>query len=413
MNRALVTAVLWTIAPVFAEAHARPAALTSVHRRPGGDLVATATWGLAFRDGGQWSLGCAAAYGVDADIEDALLVVDEEGTLVLGTFDGLFESPDGCFFTRAPGSLGEEWVVGLTVDPEGVVYAGLTRLGADDQLYRRDAGGLWEATGEPLEPLLGDLHAEAADDLWLTSFYPRTAEGPPRVFLERSRDGGATRTRWELPLLESEYGATILASRRGVVHLAVRHFDGELQPERLLRFDGEREVFESVHTMVQMEQGLWTDRGLSVIGRAGGVDRSVDGRTFARVYEVAGRCLVELEGQLVACTDPARDGMALGALSEAVEPRLQLAQLSALRACSPSSRSGAECPAFREALAEDVQVAVDGVPPPGTAAASDGGCAVSATERAPGAEGALAVAWLIAQRRRRRKTSARPMRPAP
>ena len=406
----LSVAVLSVALPASGAAHARPAALTGVHARAGGDLVAGATWGLVFRDDGAWSLGCAAAYGVDANVQDASLALDGAGVMVLGTYDGLFESRDGCTFDRGPAPLDEGWTVAVATATDGSVLAALSSVSQADQLYRRAVGGPWAPHGGPLERLVSDLVFDG-ETLWMTTFRPRTAAGPPAVFLERSDDGGLTFEAWELPVVDSEYGAHLLAARDGEVHLAVRHFEGEAVPERLLRFADD--AFTQVHAMVQMEAGLWTEDGLWVIARAGGLDLAPDGVAFARIHDVAGRCLAAIDGELLACTDPARDGMALGAVTtDSVEPWLQLAELSALRACPAASEAAATCPMFREALAEDVQVPVDGVPPPGTALPDEGGCAVGGAEGAPGFGGALALAW-VAQRRRRRKKSARPTKPAP
>jgi len=406
----LAAALLLLGGATVAHAHVRPAAFTTVAQRGDGSLVAGATWGLAFRDGGEWSLGCAAAFGVDANVEDAQVAVDGAGTLVLGTFDGLYESTDGCTFSQPAGPLAEGWVVDVAPDGSGGVYAALTRVSGSDQLYHRSAGEAWVPVGEPLDALVGELHGEGPR-LWRVLFRPRSAAGPPRVYLERG--DGRSFERWELPLEGTEYGATILAARAGEAHLAVRHFDGETVPERLLRFDAMSGLFEEVHRMPQLEAGAWTGDGLWVIGRLGGLELAPDGRAFGAVHEVAGRCLARVDGVLMACTDPARDGVALAEVSvEALIPIVRLEALDSLRSCPAESDAAVVCPSYREPLAEDVKVPVDGVPPPGWPD-SGCGCTVPTRERAPRTEGALALAWLALQRRRRKKARAAPIRAKP
>lgn len=411
MTRVAAVLLVVGVASV-AHGHARPAAFTTAHQRADGSLVLGATWGLAFRDGEQWSLGCAAAFGVDANTEDAQVALDGSGVIVLGTFDGLYESADGCTFTRPDGLLADGWVVDVTPDGSGGVYAALTQVSGADQLYHRGLGEPWEAVGEPLDALVGQLHGTGTE-LWRVLFRPRSAGGEPRVFLERSGDGRVFE-RWELPLEGTEYGATILAIRDGVVHLTVRHFDGEAVPERLLRFEVATESFELVHRAPQLEAGAWTADGLWTISRLGGLHLAVDGRAFETVHDVAGRCLVTIDGVLTACTDPARDGMALATVTaESLTPLVTLDAFGSLRDCPAESDAALVCPDFREALAEDVRVPVDGVPPPGTPTGGCG-CALHTRERAPRMGGALALAWLFLQRRRRRtKARAAPMSAKP
>lgn len=414
MTRCLAALALVASTASSARAHARPAALTTAHQRADGSLVLGATWGLAFRDAGEWSLGCAAAFAVDADEEDAQVALDGAGTIVLGTFDGLFESTDGCTFSQPAGPLPESWVVDVVTDPEGGVYAAATRVAAPDQLFHRTVDGPWESVGDPLDALVAQLLMDGST-LWRVLFLPRSAEGPPQVFLERSDDGVAF-DRYEVALEGTEYSATLLAARDGEVHLVVRHFDGEAEPERVLRFDVTTETFEQVHAAAQLEVGAWTDDGLWVISRLEGLDLSPDGRTFERAHDVAGRCLVTIDGSLAACLDPARDPALLAHVTrEAVAPIVHLADFDSLRACPAESDAALVCPAFREALAEDVEVPVDGVPPPGTSTGGGGcACAISTRERAPLTEGAFGLVLLLAQRRRRRtKASAAPMSAKP
>lgn len=394
------------------QAHTRPAALTGAHQRADGSLVLGATWGLAYRDAGDWTLGCAAAFEVDANVEDAQVALDGDGTIVLGTFGGLFESADGCTFTQPEGLLATGWVVDVVADDEGGVWAARTQVAGADQLYHRGQGGPWRPVGEPLDRLVAQLHFSGGS-LWRVSFVPLTATSERQVFLERTTDGVSFEV-WELPLQGTEYSATLLADREGEVHVVLRNFDGEMEPERLMRFDTAAETFELVHRAAQLEDGVWTDDGLWVISRLGGLDRSPDGRAFESAHDVAGRCLTTIDGALAACLDPARDGALLAFVTpEAITPIVGLGAFDALRECPPASEAAAICPAFREALAEDVEVAVDGVPPPG-APSSGCACALPTQKRAPFTGGALMLVWLVAQRRRRRaNASAAPISAKP
>ncbi len=405
MRRLGAALLVWGAASV-AQGHVRPAALTAASQRADGSLVLGATWGLAFRDGGEWSLGCAAAFAVDADMEDAQVALDGAGTIVLGTRGGLYESSDGCTFTQPEGPLADGWVIDVVPDGSGGVYAALSRVFGQDQLYHRGRGEPWVALGDPLDTLLlAQLHASGRD-LWRLVARPLTADAPRRLFLERSTDGLAFE-RWEIALEGTEVGATILAARGGEAHLALRHLDGDTVPQRLLRFDVASATFELVHRAPLLDAGAWTDEGLWVIGRLGGLDLSVDGRSFEPVHDVAGRCLATIDGALAACLDPERDGMALAWVTrEELTPIVRLEAFDSLRECPPESEGALICPDFREALAEDVGVPVDGVPPPG-APTGGCGCTLLTRERAPRMEGALALVWLWSQRRRRRPKKAR------
>ena len=91
-----------------ASAHGRPPSIQELRFHPSDPqrIVGEATWGLVFSDdGGQsWGWICAAAYGVDARMEDPHVAWGADGSILLGLKIGLttayFAMPPLMILTR-------------------------------------------------------------------------------------------------------------------------------------------------------------------------------------------------------------------------------------------------------------------------------------------------------------------------
>src|SRR5690606_12148106 len=89
------------LAPLTASAHGRPPRVERIAFDPNDPqrIVLSATIGLIVsEDGGEtWSWVCAAAFGADPTQEDPDVVVMEDGSVVVATFDGVARGePDLC-----------------------------------------------------------------------------------------------------------------------------------------------------------------------------------------------------------------------------------------------------------------------------------------------------------------------------
>ncbi len=356
-------------------AHGRPPSIQQLHVDPNNPLriVGQATWGMVFsEDGGEsWTWTCAAAYGVDARMEDPNITIGADGTILTGTFNGAFTSGVGCEWDREE-AFGDTWVVAMD-HQDTRTYAVETRVFEGDRLWRLDEG-VWSPQGETLVGLVMETMVIAPSDpdtVYLGGLRPRTSEQERGAFIVRSTDGGETLQRFEVSLRNEEFSVHVLGVEPDDperVWAVVRTFDGEMADERVLRSTNGGRNWDTRVSAPQVGGFAITPDGRTWVGsRLGGLWVSEDdGRSWRKAFNVAVRCLTYAADQLWVCTDQSVDGFALGIVRDAIEPVLQLESLTELRSCEQCSETGVVCPAWIPDVAFDLGLDYEtlGIDPP-------------------------------------------------
>jgi len=415
--------VLALLAPASALAHGRPPALQSLDAHPDAPetLVAQATWGLAVRGGGDWRWLCAAAFGVDARSEDPAVIAGPDGALLVGTFDGLWRSPDGgCSWERPEARLADAFVVDVQRGPGDLYYAVASDVAREDRLWRsRDGGRQWEVLSGFGEVLVDRVRVAPSrpDRLYASGAIPARDGRERETFLLRSDDGGRSFERFPVPF-EPEERLLLLEAVDPVdpdaLWAVMLHFAGELAPERLLRSEDGGETWTSPLALPQIGGVVATEGAVLAGSRLGGLYRSEDGGTFEALDPALPvTCLAALGGELWACTDRAVAGFGLARVVDgAVEPALALSEIVDPVACPRCSTAGVVCPAWAPDVAYDL--GQDASVPPGF---GDGGtgaprdaeipaecrppgppgcaCGVGAGETPSWPLGLIFVAWIL------------------
>lgn len=378
--RRRITSVLLCLWASTAFAHGRPPSVQQLHFDPANPdrIIGEATWGMVFSDDGgeTWSWICAAAYGVDARMEDPNVAFGPDGEILVGTFNGVFSSDDGCDWEDQP-AFRDSWVVAIATAGERA-FAVETRVFEGDRLWRYD--DVWTPLGDPLEELVIETMQVApsdADVLYLGGLRPRTAEQDRGAFVVRSFDGGETLERFEIPVRNEEFSAHVL----GVdpidperVWAVVVTFDGEMADERLLLSTNGGRDWTTRHTLPQVGGFAFAPSGRLWVGsKLGGLWASDDGgRGWTKVDDVAVRCLAQRGDELWVCADQSMDGFAMAIIRESsaaepdLEPILDLRELTEIRSCERCTDVGIICPAWLPDVAFDLGLdyAAVGIDPP-------------------------------------------------
>jgi photosystem II stability/assembly factor-like uncharacterized protein len=230
-------------------------------------IVVSATFGfLDSRDGGKtFNWLCEAAVGPAAENGfDIVLAVSGNGNTVLGLFDGMAATRDGCTFRIAPEleakTIGDlSWrssmphrVIGYTI---GIVAGGY----ASQIVQSNDDGISWNDVGPPLPltmmPLTIDLAESDTKRVYVSALADKTKSFAS--VLLRSDDGGATFETLDIPGTELHRQAYIAAvhpsdanrlylrvldDREGVVFTSIfMTSDGGRSFRKI--FDGTQELF--------------------------------------------------------------------------------------------------------------------------------------------------------------------------
>jgi photosystem II stability/assembly factor-like uncharacterized protein len=327
--QALSTLVLAALAiPTPALANGRyPAAGQIVVAPTDADhLVVRATYGiLSSRDAGKsWGWICESAVGYGG-IEDPMMGITADGTLLAGIFNGLSVSRDsGCSWAFAGGDLTKRYVTDLSVekaDPSRSVLIVSNGIGPSEfltQLWESpDNGVTWTQAGVDLPSAFLGLTVDVAPSdpqrVYVSGRY-----GPADQYLgaiQRSSNRGAS---WEsLPVPGSDD-----------THLPYLSAVDPKDPDTLyVRLDGD-----PVDVLLVSTNGgdTWTTAFEST-GNLFGFALSPDGATvfvggtkdglwraptstlaFEKASEVNVRCLTATDTHLYACGDEFNDGFTIG-----------------------------------------------------------------------------------------------------
>jgi MYXO-CTERM domain-containing protein len=433
---AAITALL----PSAVEAHGRFPAAGSVAIDPGAPerVMVRTTYGILQTEdaGGLWSWVCPEAIGFDADREDPPLVVATGGSVVVGTFNGLVVSHDGCDYGAVGGELEGRYFVDVQPEADPSELIALSSNGLAGGTFEvnlwssADSGSSWTHLGmaPPADFLALSLATAPSDPARLYLSGRDGSSGAYEAVVQMSADRGASWTRIALPEGMSSTGK-ITAYLGGVqpgdpdriyVGVAETNEDNEIIRFVVLFSENAGQDWQNIYERAYAVTGF----ALSPDGDTVAVGSEQDGlftapvstHAFEKISELHIRCLAWNASGIYACVDEFKDGYTLGLSKDEGATFDELMNLSSPcgpPACALASSVGKECPARwpseqAELGAEDCGAG----PSSSSAAATTGGsgegcaCAVPAPEDRPLGEAALASLLLglgaVAFRRRRR-----------
>lgn len=372
--------------PGVAAAHGRPPMVSDVRSVPGDPdgIVARATWGLvASEDGGEtWYWICAAAYGVDAELEDPAILPTRDGSILVGSFGGLWRSRrDRCEWSQPDPDLVDVYVIDLdarAAEPD-TIYAIETNGAGPDQLHVSfDAGASFDPLGPPIEEVLVERVRVAPSDsmrVYLSGAQPVSMDNPTRrAFFFRSEDGGQGFTAIEVPLLEEERNVHLLAvdpTDPGRVLVRMTRRTTDVRTERVLLTEDGGESFDTVLEAQRISGAAfsadggtaWVSAGLNdepAADPAIGLFRSEDGgRSFAAQSSLDLTCVARLGDEPWVCANELREGYSLARSPDggaSLEPMLEFSQITSLPTCDECSEVAVVCPTWYPDLASDLML---------------------------------------------------------
>jgi MYXO-CTERM domain-containing protein len=349
-----------------------------------------ATWALmTTRDGGEsFTWTCAVAADFDRLTEDPPVLLTESGRVALGTFDGLrLSDAQGCDYRDASGPAWGTYAIDVQSDPSDArtFFVAMSPGDRPNTLLRsRDEGATFEVVHSfEAGVLLERLRIAPSDPrrIYVTGAVPRMGEAPRRVLFHRSSDGGETFSATEIPLLEGERNAHVLAvdpmnAERALVRMTRAVTDET--PERLLLTEDGGGTFRTVLEIREIIALAFAHDGSRVWAGSwyGGLHRSDDGgETFRPIVpDLRVRCLAEREAagggsELFVCVDELTNDYAVGRSRDGgatIEPVWGFADVVNDTGCSACTVVGAVCPAYWPDVLFDIATigGVDGGPPP-------------------------------------------------
>ncbi len=287
-------------------------------------FVLRGTWALlTTRDDGasfQWT--CAVAAGFDRFTEDPVVAIAPSGHVVLATFDGLRRSDaSACEYGAVTGDALGAFVIDLASDPTDprVLWAARSPGDAENSILRStDAGATFETVHAfPFGFLVERVRVAPsnASVVYASGAAPRRDDMPRRALFFTSTDRGETFTETEIPLMDGERNAHVLAvdpngARRVLVRMTRPITD--VVPERLLLSEDGGATFRTVLELREMVGVIFSHDGARAWAGSwdGGLFRSEDaGRTWTAVdAALRVRCLAEREDdgggrELFVCVD--------------------------------------------------------------------------------------------------------------
>lgn len=391
------------------------------------NIVVRATYGiLSSRDAGEsWGWICEGAIGYGG-IEDPMMGITADGTLLAGIFKGLSISRDsGCSWMFAGGGLTERYVTDLSVekvDPSRAVVIVSNGIGPSEfltQLWESpDNGFTWTQAGVDLPSSFLGLTVDVAPSD-TQRVYVSGRYGPADQYagaIQRSSNRGAT---WEsLPVPGSDdthlpYLSAIDPSNPDILYVRL---DGDPVDSLLVSTNAGATwttAFESTGNLFGF--ALTPDGSTVYIG--GGKDglwrAPTSSLAFEKVAEMNVRCLTATDTLLYACADEFADGFTAGVSTTqgaTWKPLMHLASPCAPLQCGEGTSVVAQCEQAwgatqlvigAEACESDAGPPPNPTPPGGDPAGC--GCRVAPTAGTGAALGAAIGAAIATWRRRRRR----------
>jgi MYXO-CTERM domain-containing protein len=411
-----------------AAAHGELPAVSAIASRPGDPqtLLARTTFGLLYsRDGGarwDWVCGEAVPY---ANGWVPPVAMTPGGTSLVGSFDGLGTSPDGCSWARAP-ALENEYVFDLVVRGSSAFAVTSTFTGADGgtSLYRSrlfradDDGRTFAPVGTPIDPtLLVDGLALAPSDaqrVYVTTITSTLAGR--RAWVQTSKDGGTTWVAHEVALRDGERRLVPLAVDPLHADRVYLRAHGEKMGRVLVSDDGGATTRDVYVGRGELPAFALADGGSTVF--VGGTEDGVVAASsadlvFAPRSSTPVSCLAATQTALFACATEGDAGFSIGRSTDGGRtfvPALRFAELRGPLACPPGSQTdvcAAEWPVIAATLGVPLPPRDAGADAAGPA--TDGelrgaGCSATTGPAVPSGAlaGALALLGSVVARRRRR-----------
>ena len=193
-------------------------------------------WGFfGSRDGGNtWQYTCAEAYqGRSTNAQTRSIAMVSGGrVLVANFFEGLHLTDDGCQWRKHP-AFPEAMITDVRLDPhvQGRLFLASSfgdGTGFDSKLFRSDdRGDTWQQAGPPLPRDVSPAHIAFAPSSPSTLYVSGKGYNSLASYFLRSRDGGATFERFQLPVERDRWLPRIQAvhpTRPGLIFIWV---DGE------------------------------------------------------------------------------------------------------------------------------------------------------------------------------------------
>lgn len=340
-----------------AAAHGSPPEVTQISMREPNDALVVTTRGLLFGDprAHRWSLLCSEAFGVavGGSYRAARL---PSGRLFVSNARGLRVSDDeGCSWQPHPdlGALDITDLFQEATRPERLYVT----------VFDQERGGIQESNdgGETFRPL---YHADASEFVnsvevarsgpsWLYATL-LTTDDVPRMFVLRSRDGGATWSRTELFGAEALIDVSVLGvnpANPRELFLRTRYIDARNGQGLLQSRDG-GESFTLLGKYGPVSNVTFTEDGTSFVVAAGKVMQSstvariaaplaaIDGMTYGGLFDqqlllsgyrvLDDRLKVMVWSSDIASMSPLREWMSFG-------------EVTSLQACPASSTVSEQC----------------------------------------------------------------------
>ncbi|WP_437673029.1 WD40/YVTN/BNR-like repeat-containing protein [Sorangium sp. So ce131] len=370
-----------------------------------------ATYGvLTTSDGGErWSWICEPAIGY-IGIEDPMMVLTGDGSILVGLFGGLSATHDrGCQWELGAGGVADRNIVDLSIDraePGSVILLGSSVLGSDEILTQvwesKDDGRTWAQAGVDLPSTFLGVTLDSAPSDPRRLYVSGRWNGPSfQGILKRSMDRGRTWEDFDVPGSDERnlpYIGAVDPVDPDVVY--VRR-DGDEADTLLVTRDGGatwEEVFQAA-SLVGL--ALSPDGSKIAVGSDyGGLWTAPTATlTFTPVRNLGVRCLTWTPRGLFACADEFVDGFTAGISTDEGQTFSPLMTLDRLcgppPACGSDSETGEACPALWPATASFLGAAGScdaGAGASGTATAGGGGAGESGTGAGAGGSGTGAAA---------------------
>lgn len=324
------------------------------------------TYGILVTEDGSntWSWICPEAPGVDADSEDPAIAVGSDGSLLVGTFNGLSRAPDVCAFAPAPGAPTDAFFVDIQVGTAPNILRAVSSNGVASDTFEvavwgsTDDGANWAQLGvaPPSDVLALTLASAPSDDDRLYLSGRGGTVGNYEAVIMRSDDAGATWQRFVVPGGDAEtlpYIGAVDPVDPDIFYVGlVRIQDQEVVYFGLHVTQDGGQTFTEVFTRTSSMPGfaLSPDGSKVAIGGAEEGLWLADASTlqFAKANETVVRCLTWTDAGIYACTDQFVDGFNLGLSTDEGATFTPLSELSSPcgpPTCDASTPVGAICPA--------------------------------------------------------------------
>jgi len=414
-------------APALANGRYPSAGQVVVHPSDPAHLVVRATYGiLSTRDNGAtWSWICEAAVGYGG-VEDPMMGITADGTLLAGVFKGLAYSQDlGCAWSFAGGGLTDKYVTDLSVEKQDpsravlIVSNGVATNKFLTQLWETvDSGTTWTQAGVDLPEQFLGLNVDVAPSD-PTRVYISGRYGAPDYpgALERSYDRGKTWEKLDIPGSDDTHLPYLSAVDPNNPDILYMRLDGDPVDALLVSKDAGKSwttAFESTGNLYGF--ALSPDGATVYIGGSkDGLWRAPTSTLqFEKVADLLIRCLTATDVGLYACADEFTNGFTVGLSKDqgkTFAPVMHLASPCGPLACAEGTSVPVKCAdawgVTRLTIGAEPCDAGSPPDPMPTPTPSSPGCGCRAAPSAGAGAGAsiglLIAAWYRLRRRRARR----------